>query len=622
MLPAVRHNRCCLALVCVLTVWLFGRLFQVLPAAPQPIWVPAHFVDLPLTQQGPGVWTSATELPPNGRVSSLEVAAAPCDGHACDGRLVFNILEDGKRAVSSGVLERMATARAGATVVDMSPAFLSLRHRYTVSMRLDSAAADLGAPGSETIVPPQLRAEVDGSRSIYSRWRFLLKKTASPTLALIVAICLWAAPRLKLFTIALAFALLASYAALTQPVYSVLDEGAHFAYVWYLLEHGTLPLTSMVQPANAQLALMHELQKPELTPPAFPFYEAVQPPIFYAICAIVMGSVYGLVQSIAVAFFATRLVGVAMVSAAVCMMIKSYLLATERGVFARDDRIYACALGALVLTPSTLLFSYGISNDHLVTLLGALSCYALLTLSTVRLRRFHAVAMGVSAAALWCTKFTTLWFGAPSLLLLLRRYAKAHVAAFTGCFLALIVPLHVHYFRSYHAFSGASHHIDFILKIVNPTRQAFPTSHLVWGGLNSYFGGFVTDWHGGLWHRSAFAAICCFLTVGCCAFVVRALRNLKQDGIGAWSDPASACYFNILMACCCFLPFLMLIVLTVQSRIWMFTPRYGGISLGAYAMALTAGYRYCIYEPARLSVAGVLMVISFAAALRFVGAPR
>ena len=173
----------------------------------------------------------------------------------------------------------------------------------------------------------------------------------------------------------LAVVVLAGITVARYPVWTLVDEGAHYDYIQTVAEHGHLPvITDLVSP---QVEAIDENVYP--APPkkdrakiglAGRSYEAQQPPLYYvpAVPAFAIASDYKTKVRVVRAFDVLFLVGA---------MLVFLLLARE--VLGRDDlALAATALAATVfLWPAMVVRGVTIGNEGLELLLGVSLVYAL-----------------------------------------------------------------------------------------------------------------------------------------------------------------------------------------------------------------------------------------------------
>ena len=441
--------------------------------------------------------------------------------------------------------------------------------------------------------------------------RFVVEQELFVALAAILLVVLLAVRRLGPYVIAIAYGLVGTWAAFVSRPFCVFDEACHFGYAAWLMAHPQLPLTTMVMPLGPQQQLNQAIGP--LTNSAwehFPFYEAVQPPSYYILVALI-GSLFQWAHSTAAIFFVMRFVSVGLVAAALCFVVRAYRGAIRFHGLEQNDLLFGCILGTLALSPLFLFVTCAVTNDALSILLGAVMLDALVRLPPRRALAIRNVALlGVLGGALWLTKATSIWMIGLPLLLLPARGAWAPASVYCLIVAGMALPLQVFNYVHYHAMSGIAAHLEYVLPMVNPTRAPLKAEYFALDGPYQYFIHFMDIPPGlglrlppGHWLDLPVILPSVLLACGCILLVVRAGRPLIARGRRTLPGEGAAGSLTLIAAAGCILPFLTVCATSAQSRVPMIASRYGFLALFCYAMAMYAAYQTLFVSRVRLGIA-------------------
>ena len=223
------------------------------------------------------------------------------------------------------------------------------------------------------------------------------------------------------------------YAAQT-PRWQTPDEPAHFNYIRYLAENARLPVLQVGDFAAQYL----EQIKAAHFPPEMPIdsirYESHQPPLYYALAAVVYHVSAGL--GFAGQFLALRLFSV-LLGAGLLLVI--YALVRE--VFPEDPLVPLAATALVACVPMHLALTAAINNDTLAELLLALVLWQSVRALREGLSTRRAIATGVALGLAGLTKTTVYLPLAVAALPAMWAHPQGGLRARLRYLLALAVPV-------------------------------------------------------------------------------------------------------------------------------------------------------------------------------------
>src|SRR5581483_3736031 len=190
--------------------------------------------------------------------------------------------------------------------------------------------------------------------------------------------------------IAAIYLLLATAYAFATPPWQAPDEPAHFNYVQYLAERGQLPVLQAGDYPAQILPLGPRTNLPSLAPFR---YEAHQPPLYYALGAVVykLGGRLHALRLLSVLF------GLLLLPVAYCC---ARLVLPEKG------RLGLAAAAMAGLPPMVLFVDASVQNDSLADLVVSLLLLLYVALAAGWRRRWAWPALGLLLGAALLTKVT------------------------------------------------------------------------------------------------------------------------------------------------------------------------------------------------------------------------
>ncbi|MCX7996519.1 MAG: hypothetical protein N2691_02020 [Patescibacteria group bacterium] len=258
----------------------------------------------------------------------------------------------------------------------------------------------------------------------------------------------------------------------TYPVYSVIDEAAHFEYILRILYAKRLPTLHENDIWLFQLLEQNSSFHAKLIP-AHANYGAVQPPFYYLVVALLLSPIYLIFKDPTLIFHGARLLGVVLLAATVITVIKTYYLLVGRKIIPRFDLLFFSLLTISFFSERMLQILIPVSNEHMAVFFFSLGLYLLTRISSEPFSRKIFIIFTTLSVLIFYTRFTAISFFPISALVLWLRYGfkKALVYSITVALFAL--PFFIYNFVHYHDLTGARKHIDFVLPIVNPNNESY-----------------------------------------------------------------------------------------------------------------------------------------------------
>jgi len=153
--------------------------------------------------------------------------------------------------------------------------------------------------------------------------------------------------------------------ALQTPVWQTPDEPAHYNYIMFLLQEHRLPVLRMGDFPAQYLEQLKTARFPPDMPITSLRYESHQPPLYYALAALV-------VYLIAALPFATQIAVLRLLSVALGAALLWVVYALTRDIFPNDASLPLAASAFVAIIPMHLALTAAINNDTLAELILAL----------------------------------------------------------------------------------------------------------------------------------------------------------------------------------------------------------------------------------------------------------
>lgn len=249
--------------------------------------------------------------------------------------------------------------------------------------------------------------------------------------------------------------------AISVPVYSPIDEGAHFSYINYICDYGKLPVISDVMNSE-QLGLVSDYNVPVGI-----MYEAVHPPVYYLLMAL-MCSCF---NNVSVRFWLCRTIGVVFLACMVSVLYRWIEYLCEKEVINEEQKTLFLKIALVTcLMPGLLTRFVLVTNEGLVTLLATVCLYKLTKCLFEGITFGGGIKISVFIALCFLTKITVAFIVVLWILILVyyKEYKKIFVSS--GCFLLISLPWFVYNWKLYGALTGNAEHLAFVRPIVNPNQ--------------------------------------------------------------------------------------------------------------------------------------------------------
>lgn len=247
------------------------------------------------------------------------------------------------------------------------------------------------------------------------------------------------------------------------PVFSPIDEGAHFSYINFICENNKLPLVTDIMDGNILSKIAEEAI------PSGIMYEAVHPPVYYILTAFLCG----LFDSVVIRFWICRILGsiILVVIAGVIFSWCRYL--NQIGLIDdnKKQKLLLCAI--LVLCMPGVLTRFGtVSNEGLAVLFVTLILYELTKVVFDGLDEKKFLFINLLILLAFLTKITTafvivLW------ILVLLYYKKYRMGVISSAMIGVgILPWILFNYVNYGSITATKFHLSYVLPIVNPNKES------------------------------------------------------------------------------------------------------------------------------------------------------
>jgi hypothetical protein len=392
------------------------------------------------------------------------------------------------------------------------------------------------------------------------------------------------------FACAIGVAVLLLFCAGTRFPFAPLDEGGHFGYVVYMMENGAIPLTSMIMPVDAHRVLQSYAGVTNFMPAGpMPFYEAIQPPLYYALAAVIGRCVFALTHHWGLVFYAIRFFGAIIVGVGVYLCARSLWVLRRHGLIETTPTETSAALAMTVACPSVLATCSCVTNDSLAFAIGS-SIFATLVHAACHdgFTRSRVLLLAFLSSAAWLTKLHCLFLVVLAGLCVFSARQRTWTCLFGGIVCLCVLPWHLYTFYHEGQFTGLRNHLAFVRPIVNPGNLKLPLATIVqqiWQnqmvGIQSNETFFLAPWQ-----INALQATAGLLIAGLAWATLRALGRLFSAPTKAFYPDKTRNYIAVLCAVGCWSPLIMCCVGSYVSRISTAVGRYTFPGLWAYTTAV------------------------------------
>lgn len=281
----------------------------------------------------------------------------------------------------------------------------------------------------------------------------------------------------KKVALVLLFSIIGILFVFIMPIYSPIDEAAHFAYISFIINKAQLPsLFDLID--DQTLAIVGQIPINTAIN-----HEAVQPPFYYFVSA----TFSFLITNPVLRFYYIRLLGLLALLLNFFISMKTINLLKKHNVIKCNDLILTLFSTLLLLNPACLVRFTTISNECLAIILCSSLCYLFVVVIFEGINRNRMIFVTLLIGLSFLTKNTTLIYSV--IVVLLFIYYKKFNYIFTFILGALIIisPWLINNYRVYGSLTGLAEHIKFVLPIVNPSYSYVNVISDTFSIFKSYF---------------------------------------------------------------------------------------------------------------------------------------
>lgn len=231
-----------------------------------------------------------------------------------------------------------------------------------------------------------------------------------------------------LLILILAYLFIAASYAIDTPPWQAPDEPAHYNYIRYIAEHGSLPVLSngdYDETYNAEFTRTpHNVQSMSIDPFRYEFYS---PPLYYLLAAPVYSLTNGSI--IAIRLFS--------ISLSALLIIIAYLVGAE--LFADRLQIALGTAAFVAFVPQHMAMMSAVNNDSLAELLIVLCVWQSMRLfKTAKPSSKSTLLLSVTLGLGLLTKQTVYYTAVPIVVIALIWHSRHHALRITSYAFALI----------------------------------------------------------------------------------------------------------------------------------------------------------------------------------------
>lgn len=256
--------------------------------------------------------------------------------------------------------------------------------------------------------------------------------------------------------------LVMTYLSFAENSYSPIDEYPNFESINHIVSTNTLPTFS----DDVDSSYLAEVNHNVTTFDNNINYEAVQAPLFYILFALI-GK---LIPDAYVRFHTFRLISLMLVLVVYYFISRSVRYLKEKEIITVDEELYRLSLCLTIFNPAYLYRASRLNNEILVCVFMAALLYISLRCLNEGYSRKYYILLSLLCVALFLTKNTAVYayiiFGI--LVIMQKKLKEAVLPVFASALLT--VPWFAFNIRTYGTLTAMSHHLDFVIPIVNPAK--------------------------------------------------------------------------------------------------------------------------------------------------------
>lgn len=249
------------------------------------------------------------------------------------------------------------------------------------------------------------------------------------------------------------------------PVFSPIDEGAHFDLIRQIIELKKIPTLF----DNINSVGLSNIS--EYAVPGGMQYEAVHPPLYY-----LLGSLFSVVfiNHVLINFFVLRLLGLAMLLTSLYLLFKTKNVLKQHGFLGSSNILTGVIIFVIFINPGVLTRMVTVSNESLVVLLFSLQIYFISKLFFKKeISTKDIIFLSLVSAGLILTKLTVAFIYVIVVLFLLKRKMIKKAVVYTFSVFVVVLPWVVYNLTQYNKLTGTGIHVEYVKGIVNPSKQDY-----------------------------------------------------------------------------------------------------------------------------------------------------
>ena len=238
----------------------------------------------------------------------------------------------------------------------------------------------------------------------------------------------------------------------------VIDEGAHFNIIKYIISKSYFPSVD----EN---------------------YEAVQGPVYYYLLAV-----FNYMFPESISLYISRALGL------LCLILSASVLYRKTITLIREQNIIHVETGLInviwllfSITPSILLHLTRVSNESLVCAQGGVIIYLLIRSILLKFDEKELFIATLVAAIAFLTKATSVFLFTGIMIVCIYYKKWKFLIFYIFSYLIFVIPWFICNYLQYHAITGMKGHLAFVLPIVNPNMIPVDVWHTLLHFFDRYF---------------------------------------------------------------------------------------------------------------------------------------
>ncbi|WP_342479121.1 hypothetical protein NYE24_16685 [Paenibacillus sp. FSL H7-0350] len=273
---------------------------------------------------------------------------------------------------------------------------------------------------------------------------------------------------------------LGCYYILFIPLFSPIDEGAHFDYILHIVQNHKLPLLSDVINTRGLYKVTGNLV------PSNYQYEAVHPPLYYLISAVI---VFVFQKNLLLSVIMLRAFGIFLILVVFYFGNKTYEELVRKNIIQRNDLLFRSVALAFFLNPGFVTRMISISNEQLIVCIMTILIYSIVKIVGSPPSFKQIFFLSLLSAAMILTKFTSIFVLGVIVLLCLFYKQIIKAILYVSITLLITLPWFIFNYTHYNKLTATKLHVDFVKGIVNPENIQL-TPYYILQKISYLFGSF------------------------------------------------------------------------------------------------------------------------------------